>query len=468
MKKIRKKVYYHYEFQITSAMNIGNGQNEVTDNDLIKDGSGTPYIPGSTVTGIFRSVLPEEYQHLFGTVETLGTEADGNTQPEIEASQIILYDARMKKKNYKISVRDSVALDEYKTAIPGAKFDFEVLEPDNTRKGKEPGGLFETWLEQDIYEEDGDIPEEQEIGHLIAKQWDKGQIHFGSKTSRGLGQTRLYKVERAEFAWDEAGINQWLDFDMYGEKGWSERKIEEEIGSQKQSENILEILLSLKQEGGISIRRYTTAVKENVESAGIDYEQMSYIRGENAEEIPVIPGTSWAGAFRHHINRITANKFNQYFGSTEQKSRIFFSESEIRGATAKVLTHNAIDRFTGGTIDGALYTEKTWFNGTTKLKIQIDTQKRVAKKKSTRNKDSDKNNDSRAIDKEFYAALAATILDLHLGILSVGGLTSIGRGLFSIENIQINGESIPVAHDADAIPKMHQELTQKMIEGSCK
>ena len=451
MKAIKKKVYYHYEFKITSAMNIGNGQNEVTDNDLIKDGSGTPYIPGSTVTGVFRSVLPEECQTVFGTVGNLVTAPDKNVQPQIEASQVILYDARMKEKDYNISVRDSVALDEYKTAIPGAKFDFEVLEP---------GVIFETWLEQDIEESVGDIPEEQEIGYLIARQWEKGLIHFGSKGSRGLGQTKLLGVKRAEFIWDENGINQWLDFDMYEEEDWTEKNIEELTDLKKQKENILEILLSLKQEGGISIRRYTTSVKESVVSEGIDYKQMSYIRGE--KETPVIPGTSWAGAFRHHINRITANKFKKYFGSTEQKSRIFFSESEITGATQKVLTHNAIDRFTGGTIDGALYTEKTWFGGKTQLKIQIDTSKRDIQEKDIR-----KNDAGAVIENEFYAALAAAILDLHVGILSIGGLTSIGRGLFSIEKIQINGEEIPVVHDVDAIAKMHQELTQKLIEGGC-
>ncbi|MFR9000277.1 MAG: hypothetical protein ACLVIY_07560 [Anaerobutyricum soehngenii] len=35
---------------------------------------------------------------------------DKNGQPEIEASQVILYDAKIKKKDYKISVRDSVLL----------------------------------------------------------------------------------------------------------------------------------------------------------------------------------------------------------------------------------------------------------------------------------------------------------------------------------------------------------------------
>ena len=46
-------------------MNIGNGRNEVTDNDLIKDGSGTPYIPGSTITGLLRSVLPKAISSLY-------------------------------------------------------------------------------------------------------------------------------------------------------------------------------------------------------------------------------------------------------------------------------------------------------------------------------------------------------------------------------------------------------------------
>lgn len=56
-------------------------------------------------------------------------------------------------------------------------------------------------------------------------------------------------------------------------------------------------------------------------------------------------------------------------------------------------------------------------------------------------------------------------IGLHLGILSVGGLTSIGRGIFSIEKIQINGEEIPVTQEAEEIPHMYQQLIQKMMEG---
>ena len=39
-------------------------------------------------------------------------------------------------------------------------------------------------------------------------------------------------------------------------------------------------------------------------------------------------------------------------------------------------------------------------------------------------------------------ALAAAITDLHMGFLAVGGLTAIGRGLFKVEEININGKVV--------------------------
>lgn len=80
------------------------------------------------------------------------------------------------------------------------------------------------------------------------------------------------------------------------------------------------------------------------------------------------------------------------------------------------MTRNAIDRFSGGTASGALFTEKTYYGGITKLVIA------VKDKISTRQ----------------VNALAAAIADLNYGYLSVGGLTSIGRGLFRITAINEN------------------------------
>ena len=48
------------------------------------------------------------------------------------------------------------------------------------------------------------------------------------------------------------------------------------------------------------------------------------------------------------------------------------------------------------------------------------------------------------VEDEFLDILAAAITDLHYGYLAIGGLTSVGRGLFSIEtinNIELSKEN---------------------------
>lgn len=95
-----------------------------------------------------------------------------------------------------------------------------------------------------------------------------------------------------------------------------------------------------------------------------------------------------------------------------------FSESEIINAESKTVTRNAIDRFSGGTVDGALFTEKSCMGGSTTPEIQIR---------------------GETIREECAKALAASVVDLDLGFLAVGGETSVGHGIFSVSEICING-----------------------------
>ena len=183
------------------------------------------------------------------------------------------------------------------------------------------------------------------------------------------------------------------------------------------------ITLSLKQRGGISIRRYSTDVSDG-ENAAPDYEQLSLRIG-----VPVIPGTSWAGAFRARFCEFAGEeKADGLFGHIEEnvkqarnkKSAIYFSESMLDGGYYKTVTRNSIDRFTSGTNDGALYTEKTYYGGSTELELLF----------------TEKQSD------DVKRAVLAVIADLDNGFLSVGGLTSVGRGIFSVEKLCINGQDM--------------------------
>ena len=118
-----------------------------------------------------------------------------------------------------------------------------------------------------------------------------------------------------------------------------------------------------------------------------------------------------------------------------------------------VNTRNAIDRFTGGTVDGALYTEKTYYNGRTVLEITCDFSGNGEKAFSV-------SEDER---KKFAETMAAAILDLNNGYMAVGGLTAVGRGLFTVEKTTVNKKEFAFADQAvdDIYPELVKAIAGK-------
>ena len=117
-----------------------------------------------------------------------------------------------------------------------------------------------------------------------------------------------------------------------------------------------------------------------------------------------------------------------WFGKEKSKdsdakaSNIIIEESVINDAKKIEITRNKIDRFSGGAADRALFSEKAYFNGTTVLGIKV--------KKNIKQD----NDNSRII-----GLIALVIKDIDNGLIALGGQTSIGRGLFKVENVTING-----------------------------
>jgi CRISPR-associated RAMP protein len=407
MKKILKKQYLKIEFTLLSPLSIGNGKNEKTDQDIVLNSRGIPYIPGSAVAGVFRDackkVMGDEWtQRYFGSIRD---NVNDNGNKEITESQFRVYDAYIQSEEYFVSRRDGVALDDYKYGIPGAKFDREILES---------GIIFRTFIERDIDTNES----EEDAFNKLAEVLHNIPIFFGSKISRGYGRVGNFKIFKKEFSFDTKQGSGWLDFDMYKDDCW--KKSLEISKSDKVFLENKKITLELALQGGISIRQYTTEIKEGVEQVP-DMKQL-IIRQKNEsgklEEVPVIPGTTWAGAIGHRMKLFYPN-VSKYFGKGgedgKMRSKIFFSESQIKDAVCKVISRNAIDRFTGSTVDGALFTEQIYYGGTTVLEIYFDLYKEI--------------------DLDFIKSLAVALSDLHEGILAIGGGTSIGRGIFKVTKV---------------------------------
>lgn len=407
MKNILKKQYLKIEFTLLSPLSIGNGKNEKTDQDIVLNSRGIPYIPGSAVAGVFRDacekVMGDEWtQRYFGSIRD-----NCNDNKTITESQFRVYDAYIQSEEYFVSRRDGVALDDYKYGIPGAKFDREILES---------GIIFRTFIERDI---DTNESEEDDAFNKLAEVLHNIPIFFGSKISRGYGRVGNFKIFKKEFSFDTKQGSGWLDFDMYT-YDWLKKSSEISKSDKVFLEN-KKITLELALQGGISIRQYTTEIKKGVEQVP-DMKQL-IIRQKNEtgniEEVPVIPGTTWAGAIGHRMKLFYPN-VSKYFGKGGEdgkiRSKIFFSESQLKNSVSKVISRNAIDRFTGSTVDGALFTEQIYYGGTTVLEIYFDLYKEI--------------------DLYFIKSLAVALSDLHEGILAIGGGTSIGRGIFKV--IKVN------------------------------
>lgn len=401
------RVYYLMQLVLTSPLSVGSGEKKYTDHDIILDSLERPMIPATAIAGVFRHYIGDDCSELFGSIKSDETE-DG------EPSHVIFYDACETKRTF-TTIRDCVSMnDGEKTAKDNHKFELQAEETD---------AVFEAVIELD---ETG-CGYTGKIEDAIAAL-NSGIIRFGAKTSRGYGAVRVDALYKAEFTSSE-DIDRWLDFDMFscGDKNYKKIDCAEYSG-----DSFTRIVLELSQKGGISIREYSTERQQNNSDGsgtgdskkGANYKHISLSNG-----VPVIPGTSWAGAFRSRYSEFAGTgACNSLFGFADDKSgesrasRITFSESQISGYTPKVITRNAIDRYSGGVKDSALFTEHAVFNGKCTLEIDV----------------------KEITDKEL-AALCAVIIDLDRGYLAIGGLTSVGRGLFTADKMTVNGGNVTQA-----------------------
>jgi len=449
MGKIIKKHYLKITFQLDSPLCIGSGRNDITDQDILRDARGIPYIPGSAVAGVLREACQgimddKAWKYYFGYSST-NTGNKVKSDNDIIESQIIFYDATLVGDNkdkdgnpkYRISQRDGVALNEYKSAKKQAKFDWEILEGDCK---------FQTFIE--ISEEQSNVNEKVKVDEVltnIAKIWKETDIRFGAKTTRGYGKICNVEIIGKNFDFTSKDeISSWIDFNIFEENSWENAILYEDMLNTLMKDNIWtlkdnnRLSLKLRLEGGLSIRRYSTECSD--EESAPDQEQLTTVNFDKngSEEVAVIPGTTWAGAIGHRMEElIKSSKVKEveiskdyiqkyyYFGTVDskvkEKSLIYFNESKLTGGQFKKMSRNAIDRFLGSTAEGALFTEKIYIGGETTLDISFG----------------DPYNTAVSYSDDFIKALAATLTDLHEGYLAVGGATSVGRGIFSI--LKING-----------------------------
>ena len=407
-----KKVYYQLKMYQKSPLRISSGDNETTDSDLLLDGRGCPFIPGSSIAGVLREYYSKrasaaDVNELFGYVsgETLAnshvTVSDG-TLGRLAAAG-----------DYRITVRDGIRLDEWGVTVSGSKYDFQVVET------KRPYSSVLEWT--------GDSAAyEREIAgglDLLMRAVAADGISFGARTTRGYGNMSV-TVKRKEFNFPE-DLENWLMFDPFEEEMFEDG---EDIAAESGDLYARDICISarIQIKGSFSVR-VNTARAERLEDGSVP----DSVPLSSQDHKPVIPGTSWAGVFRHHMlsllrqcGSLEKEKLNRLFGVEETenahtKSSICFDETEIHGGEAYSITRNAVDRFTQAPRNSALFTARYWQGGVGTLNVRVQKEK---------------------MDKFLAQLLAVALIDLDLGLLTFGGSAGTGQGRCEIISLMVNGE----------------------------
>jgi CRISPR/Cas system CSM-associated protein Csm3 (group 7 of RAMP superfamily) len=172
----------------------------------------------------------------------------------------------------------------------------------------------------------------------------------------------------------------------------------------------------------------------------IDYDKKAL-----SDEMILIPASSIKGAIVHRTtynynlqnklfigNDEAKSSITEIFGEAKDsrdsknntkkgsKGKVIFSDCYLSKQDTKVFDHVAIDRFTGGAIDGALFQEKTsTFDENFTLEILLE----------------------KKIDDKFIKAFEKTLKDICDGMLGLGGMTTKGHGFFS-GNVYKDGEKL--------------------------
>lgn len=411
--------YLKIEITTTSPLKIGSGSDLASDSDVLLDNEGKPFIPGTAIAGILRHSLEEQ-----GKTEEWIDDWFGYIVPdkdEGEDSRVIVYDAFLKDDcDAAMALRDGVKLNEYKTVEKNSKYDYQIIGS---------GLIFSIRIE--IADFDDPTTDVEDIKAAIVGALCSDDICIGGKTSRGFGRFEVTSPIN-QLTLDLASKD---DIERFIAFTW-DKVTEPFTGGQSYDSSYESRIWDFDVVSFLMIRDYATQARVDAHATDSKLVDAQMLKNSDKEPKPIIPGTSWAGLFRHHMESVLqragygdkkTDKFIKVvFGDVNTKSKIkarsniIFSESVIEENPESTIagnplqlnrTRNAVDRFTGGASDKKLFTNQASYGGGGKLIVKW-------------RKEID------GIDSNLLKSLIdVTIQDLSQGYAAIGGSTAIGGGI---------------------------------------
>lgn len=459
---IAAKIMIDGTIELLTPLLIGTGsQNEhdtsAVDSPVLRDNKGVPFIPGTSLTGVIREYV-DSLDHdmtldLFGTdseAENIEKNAHDKLQSAVMLSDILL-------KNYNVSVRDGIAIDGIRnTTIKAKKYDFQVVE-------RGAYGRFHMEITLRKYHIDKyahKFDKFEKFTKMIAAKLSAG-FHVGADTTKGLGKVavRNLTVNIYDFS-DVKNVLNWLHPDGRQDAvvSFSVDKAKPDI---PKDDFVLDADFAISH--SLIIRDYDEMAleKANRDAGNSDNSIKSIMRKSGNEYL--IPGSSIKGVLRHRSEYILdtigkdysiLDKLMGYADSAENdnkklRSRLYVEEVYISPDSVKceVQSRNRIDRITGGTVDGALFTSQPIWQNNDTPSVHVHLEIKKAKKHE-------------------IGLMICLLKDIWLERVAIGGEKSIGRGVLKGLSATLNygADGLMVKlNNGTAISEKNAELMKKYI-----
>lgn len=427
-------------------------KNVMTDSSILKDVNGFPYIPGTSIAGVLRhSIGEEKAKKFFGFKD----DQNGKESNLANGSEIIFSEARILapdgkvldgivdlntidqdwlKRFSRLPKRNHVRISDKGVAEDKGKFDEEVIYK-GTRFAFDIELVASSAKDKSGYFSD------------VLTELGKETFRIGGGSRSGFGKVKVVSIRKREFDLRKAeGLDEYLK---------TPSSLNADHSTWDEVTNVTDAT-----DGWIRYDLTLTPEDFFLFGAGFGDQEVDDIsvresfivwengRGRFKDGAILIPAASLKGALSHrvafHYNaksgtfamKTDLNDFvnqsgnhnlavRELFGYQDDDSEIsqkrgicLFSDiiGEYRTAE-KVLNHVSIDRFTGGAIDGALFSEKVIDGRDRSLEFKTSI---LVKKPSMNSEDFDK-----ALD-----CLELALDDINRGTLSLGGGSGRGHGIF--------------------------------------
>lgn len=426
----------------STALYVGSGESSFTKDALVqKDHNDLPMIQGTSLAGALRHALQEsgtfseeELKGIFGyqtANEGLGSRLKiSSAYMLINETQIAeglnpIIDPKVIEKYENLPKRQHVRINDKGTAdkANNGLFDNEVV-----YKGTR--FVFEIELVG--------TKEDENNWKKIIDELNNTFFRIGGNTRNGLGKLEIYSIYNQVFDLEsEEDLNNYRDFDpsFNADLVFIAQSKTDRISS------ATKYTLNLNLEENFFFIFGSGFSDDDVDNTPVTEEVAVYsTAGITFETQTLIPASSIKGAISHrtcfHYNSlmkfwaengdgkvgVANNAVREIFGQeadneTGSKGNIilddiYLTEKEVDNN--KIFNHVAIDRFTGGAMDGALFSEKVTYIKKEDKGIKLDIFLT-------------KNNFSKKVLEAFEEAL----IDICKGHLPLGGMTTKGHGIFT-------------------------------------